>query len=99
MRRVTTVLGCLAAAGALALGATGSASAADGTLWINSQANAHPSGCYNALLTVWPTQIDNQTDGTAVVYNQPDCQGEPIAELAPNSGQQVVEWGRSVYVD
>nr|WSU78234.1 hypothetical protein OG499_37170 [Streptomyces anulatus] len=97
MRRVATVLGCLAAAGMLALGTTTSASAADGVLWIDGTAHVNPSGCFGTEGARWTT-ITNNTNAVAWVYDEPNCQGERIDEVSPGSGLEV-RGGRSVLIN
>ncbi|MEU6999323.1 hypothetical protein [Nonomuraea sp. NPDC046570] len=95
MRRITTTLGTLAAAGMLALAIPGSASAATGQLIINGQLYINPSGCYESGR--WPLHVINRTNGPVVVLNAPNCNGNVEAIVHP--GQSTVsEHGASVYI-
>ncbi|MBW5249197.1 hypothetical protein JGS39_09260 [Streptomyces sp. P01-B04] len=96
MRRVATVLGCLAAAGMLALGTTTSASAADGTLWIDGTAHSNPHGCFEAG-GAGTTSIINNTDAVARVFGEPHCQ-DYLGDVRPASGRNV-RGGRSVLIN
>jgi hypothetical protein len=96
MRRIATVWGSLATAGALTLGLAGSAWAASGTLAINGQQYRDPSGCYNS--DIWPLRVGNYTDTPAFVYDGPDCDGSVVAVVHPGD-HQVNEQGQSVSID
>ncbi|MFE6867878.1 hypothetical protein ACFVFS_15080 [Kitasatospora sp. NPDC057692] len=96
MRRLTTVLGALAAAGAMALTLPGTALAATGKLVIApSTVITDPSGCYNSSIV--PLIVFNETDGTALVYSGPNCTGSVIAVVPPGGGT-TQEFGSSVFV-
>ncbi|MGW2230412.1 hypothetical protein [Streptomyces formicae] len=73
-RRITTVLGALAAAAALAVSVPSSAYAAQGVLIVNGQAHEEPSGCYS--VDWFPTSVTNHTDAIAEVHSGPDCTGQ-----------------------
>ncbi|NUS11131.1 MAG: hypothetical protein HOY69_06950 [Streptomyces sp.] len=95
MRRLASVLGSVAAAGALALGFAGSASAATGTLVVSGTEYQNPSGCYNA--TIWPLQVANRTNEPVLVFTGQNCSGDVLEVVVPGS-TVVSEFGASVYV-
>ncbi|MFB4286035.1 hypothetical protein ACBI99_00245 [Nonomuraea sp. ATR24] len=95
MRRITTALAALAAAGAVLAPLT-PAHAADGVLVINDQPYFDPSGCYSS--DRWPLSVANHTNGLAYVFSSPDCTGE-LLELVEPGGSTVSEFGTSVYID
>ncbi len=96
MRRAATVLGSLAMAGSLALGLSGSAWAAQGTLRVSGNTYTNPrEGCYTGLF--WPLSVENETNTTVFAFSDERCQGDFIGPVGPGSSQ-VFEFGGSVYV-
>ncbi|MET8701529.1 hypothetical protein ACFVUH_20015 [Kitasatospora sp. NPDC058032] len=96
MRRLTAVLGTLAAAGTMALAMPTTALAATGKLVIAPDTViTNPSGCYNS--TIVPLIVFNETDGFALVYSGPNCTGNVIAVVPPGGGT-TQEFGSSVYI-
>ncbi|MED7948331.1 hypothetical protein ACFVYP_10110 [Kitasatospora sp. NPDC058201] len=96
MRRLVTVCGTLAAAGALTLALPTSALAAQGSLAVNGARYKHPSGCYEGIRT--PLTVTNQTDEPVSVFDAPGCGGSEIAVVLPGR-QGTYPTGRSVYID
>ena len=96
MSRTVVGLGALATAVVLALGASGSAYAADGILVVGGVMYAEPSGCYDT--DVRPLTVENQTDEVAVVFSGPDCTGRLVELVAPGESS-VSEFAASVYVN
>lgn len=97
IRRITVGLGALAAISIATLAVPGVAHAATGALIINGRAYIDPAsgGCYEGQM--WPLIVNNETDGTAVIFAGPDCTGEFLRILTP--GQTAVsELGQSVAV-
>ncbi|MFE7592224.1 hypothetical protein ACFU6K_22735 [Kitasatospora sp. NPDC057512] len=96
MRRLTTVLGTLAAAGTMALALPNTAFAAHGELIFNPGQTVieNPSGCNNA--TYRPLIVQNDTNEYALVYDGPDCTGNVIA-VVPPGGHTTQEFGSSVF--
>lgn len=82
MRRVATVLGTLAAAGALALGLVGSATAATGTLFIQGFTYMDPHDCYS-FDARRPGLVGNFTNQRVLVFDEPLCKGQPMEVLYP----------------
>lgn len=95
MRRVATVLGSVAAAGALALGLAGSATAATGTLTINDKTYNDPGGCYPS--DSWPMRIINRTNEVVFIFEGSNCTGGPLQAVTPGSGA-ISDFGGSVYI-
>ena len=96
MRRVATALGALAVAGSLALGLSGSAWAAQGTLGVSGNRYTDPGqGCYTGKF--WPLAVDNGTDTVVLVFDDGQCKGSVIGSVAPGDSR-VFEFGGSVYV-
>ncbi|MCQ4211347.1 hypothetical protein [Streptomyces longispororuber] len=73
LRRITTVVGTLAASALVAVSVSTSAFAAEGVLVINGAEYADPSGCYS--VDWFPTSVTNQTDAIAEVHSGPGCSG------------------------
>lgn len=78
MRRITSVLGTVAAAATLALSLGTSAQAANGRIYTDDQWYEDPSGCYPASED---GAILNFTDERAFVFAEPDCQGHLVTIL------------------
>ncbi|MEV6976769.1 hypothetical protein [Kitasatospora sp. NPDC093806] len=95
MRRLATVLGALATAGALALTVPASAVAASGVLTVGGHRYQNPSGCYNG--DFFPLGVSNHTDAIVFVHTEQNCTGTVIAVLAPGS-EGLYEFGASVRV-
>ncbi|MEU3026965.1 hypothetical protein ACPCBC_02050 [Streptomyces incarnatus] len=73
MRRLATTLGVLGASVALTLGATRSASAANGVLIFNGGRWENPTGCHASNWPGDPATIVNATDSIAYVYSDLAC--------------------------
>ncbi|MFG2608010.1 hypothetical protein ACGFT2_31355 [Streptomyces sp. NPDC048514] len=86
MRRISSTLAILSAAGLLTVAVTGSAFGANGSLVINGVPHAAPKGCFEipALSTVF-----NLTDVPALVHNVPGCAGGFIHIINPGLAEQV----------
>ncbi|MFD4409196.1 hypothetical protein ACFVXW_09715 [Streptomyces sp. NPDC058251] len=95
MRRISTVLGTLAAASLLALTVPVSAHAAEGVLLINNVAHEDPSGCYDS--DHLPMSVANNTDGVATVFSEAGCTGQVTAIVHP--GESAAAAGNSVHID
>ncbi|MBO1417867.1 hypothetical protein [Streptomyces sp. FH025] len=96
MRRLATVLGTFAAAGAMAIALPNAAFAATGQLiFAPGQFIQNPSGCYNA--PIFPLIVQNETNKNATVYDGPNCTGNVLATVPPGGGT-TQEFGSSVYV-
>jgi len=95
MRRISTLLGTAALAAVMAVAVPGSAQAATGDLQVGFAVHHNPSGCYNS--DIFPLIVGNETNETATVYDQPDCQGNVIGTVAPGQNS-VFEFGASVSV-
>ncbi|SEH01436.1 hypothetical protein SAMN05444920_120140 [Nonomuraea solani] len=95
MRRITTALAALTAAGALALAPISPALAANGVLVLNGEALFDPSGCFDS--DRWPLAVENHTDGVVIVFDEPGCGGPPSDFVYPG-GSTVSEFGQSVYI-
>ena len=93
MRRVTTLLGALAAAGTMALLPSTQAFAATGTLNLGSRTFVDPSGCFNFEFSSY---VGNGTDTAVLVFRGRDCTGPATGVVAP--GQARIIDGDSVYV-
>ncbi|MER7762047.1 hypothetical protein [Streptomyces sp. NPDC097619] len=94
MPRITKTLGTLAAAATLAIGFSGSAHAAGGTLHINGWTFHEPQGCYTVS---GPAMIENRSDNPAFVFSNPYCFGPNVAVVLPGQSG-FVPLQRSVYV-
>ncbi|MEU8539004.1 hypothetical protein AB0C52_03225 [Streptomyces sp. NPDC048717] len=96
MRRLATALGALAATALLSLALPGTASAANGQLFIAPDTTIrNPSGCYEA--PVFPLILRNQTNASALVHDGANCTGRVIA-VVPPGGRTTQEFGRSVSI-
>ncbi|MFI5757632.1 hypothetical protein [Streptomyces sp. NPDC051569] len=96
MRRTATALGSLVMAGSLALGLSGSAWAAEGTLTVSGQTYTDPAqGCYTG--NFWPLSVNNETDTLVYVFDNDRCYGQPIDRLGAGDSR-VFEFGESVRV-
>jgi hypothetical protein len=94
MRRVTTLLGTLAAAALLAVAVPTSAQAANGDLIIDGQSHPDPSGCFD----LQDSQVDNHTDQPAVVYQGGNCEGDVVEVIQPGQSSWI-DWGSSLHID
>ncbi|WP_406116393.1 hypothetical protein [Streptomyces sp. NBC_01014] len=96
MRRAATVLGSLVMASSLALGLSGSAWAAQGTLTVSGKRYNNPGeGCYTG--NSWPLSVNNNTDTDVFVFSDDRCQGEQVG-IVYSGSREVFEAGESVYV-
>ncbi|MFF9527182.1 hypothetical protein ACF1DV_35195 [Streptomyces achromogenes] len=86
MRRISSTLTVLAAAGLLALTVPGSASATTGFLRIGGVVHDHPLGCYEVAQL---STVLNFTDVPVRVHNVPGCQGSVVQILPPGLATQV----------
>ncbi len=98
MRRITAALGTLAAAGALALGVSAPAFAANGPLIISGQVIMDPAGCHTSQNL--PQVVENYTDSQALIFSGPNCTGRILQVLAPQeqSSELATALGLSVFV-
>ncbi|MFJ2769754.1 hypothetical protein [Streptomyces sp. NPDC087300] len=94
-RRMTTALGALAAAAALALSVPSSAYAAQGVLVVNGAAYEDPSGCYP--VDRFPSAVTNHTDAIAEVHTGPGCTGQVEWLVYPGETYHT-ETAQSVFV-
>jgi hypothetical protein len=94
-RSVATALAGVATAGTITLFLPVSATAATGTLIVNGQPHASPSGCYNT--TAMPLRVMNKTNKTATIFQSPNCQGVQDSTVDPNQSK-VANMGQSVYI-
>ncbi|WP_432013899.1 hypothetical protein [Streptomyces cucumeris] len=96
MRRMGIAAAAVIGAVGLALSSAGTAAAAQGVLIIDGTAHQDPSGCYEGQR--YPLAVTNHTDGFALVFSGPGCQGD-ILDQVPPGGQTISEFGRSVSID
>ncbi|GAA3747286.1 hypothetical protein [Salinactinospora qingdaonensis] len=95
MRRVLSLLGCLAATGALTLSAA-PAHAAQGTVYINGSKYHEPDKrCFDRQSA--PLHVYNLTDKTAYVYSSVDCTGGKLGKVGTGEEERFYN-GHSVYV-
>ncbi|QEU94561.1 hypothetical protein CP970_29985 [Streptomyces kanamyceticus] len=92
---MSTALGALAAAAALALSVPNSAYAAQGLLVINGAAHEDPSGCYP--VDRFPSSVANYTDAIAEVHSGPNCTGQ-VEWLVYPGETYFTETAQSVFV-
>ncbi|MET2714350.1 hypothetical protein ABXV03_01240 [Streptomyces harbinensis] len=98
MARILSVLGTLAATGALALGVSTPALAAHGQLIVPGQVFDNPSGCVAG--PIWPQIVTNNTNEYAIIYDGPNCTGR-VLEVVPPGGQSsglASEFGQSIWI-
>lgn len=94
MRHTATLLGALAAAGAIALLPSAQAFAGTGTLNLSGQTITNPSGCYNSAQ--WPLTVTNNTTEPLIVFSGSNCTGPAVGMVAPGNSE-TFEFGASVY--
>jgi hypothetical protein len=80
----------------LAFAGAGTASAAEGVIFVDGQPYFDPAGCYNLDP---PAVIHNRTDETVSVFLFPDCQGPVIHRIHPFHHPVVTEEGHSFFVE
>ncbi|MFE3442962.1 hypothetical protein ACFXNW_08015 [Nocardia sp. NPDC059180] len=88
MFRTAGIVGALATAGAIALLAPGAAHAAGGTLNLNGELHANPVGCFNtgdSFYSTLQTTVGNSTDRAITLYAGPDCAGQALGVIEPNT--------------
>ncbi|MBM9623968.1 hypothetical protein [Streptomyces zhihengii] len=87
-RRITTLLGPVAAAVLLSLAVPASAQAAEGSLTIDATTYQDPAdGCLNVGGPPAPRHfIANDTDTLVLLYADADCEGRPVHVVPPGDG-------------
>ncbi|GAA3118587.1 hypothetical protein GCM10010521_02760 [Streptomyces rameus] len=86
MRRISSALAPLAAAGVLALAVPGSACAANGFIVIDGVVHTSPSGCIEIPKL---SSVFNVTDIPVKVHNVPGCVGGIVQIIPPGLAVQV----------
>ncbi|MEU5161214.1 hypothetical protein AB0G74_16630 [Streptomyces sp. NPDC020875] len=84
-RRITAAVGVLTSAGALVLGMTGPAHAAQGDIRNSGWHEINPSGCVEVPRQDNQFVVHNYTNEYALVYQTADCKG-PVIEVIPPGG-------------
>ncbi|MEU6989348.1 hypothetical protein ABZ953_01615 [Streptomyces sp. NPDC046465] len=93
--KVTTALGALVTAAALALSVPACAYAAQGVLIVNGRGHQNPGGCF--AVPRFPSSVTNHTDAIAEVHTGPRCTGQ-VEELVYPGVTYLTETARSVFI-
>lgn len=94
-RLAATMLGIITTAGLFTF--AGTASAADGVLFVNGVEYIDPSGCIPINPDQHPALIRNHTDRTALVFLGPNCEG-PVTHYVHPGHHAFTEESNSIFV-